>query len=168
MEIVTFSFMQRKRFLNGQREKNMKRYLISPVSIFLIFLSCTKTDRITIPKPTDIIGKWKLVGICANDSWGAPTYWRDVKSNATVEFTADGKYYRKGGFSDDTLYLSGNFKKQIDSTILVVPFNPLNYNPAHPESSNYTLYYSLEKGDFLILRSDAFEGIVAEKYLFSN
>jgi hypothetical protein len=146
----------------------MNRYLISPVFIFLVLFSCTKTERVTIPKPTDIIGKWKLVGICANDSWGAPAYWRDVKSNASVEFTADGKYYREGGLSDDSLYLSGNFIKQKDSSILVVPFNPLNYNPAHPESSNYTLYYSLETGGFLILRSGAFEGVVAEKYILSN
>ena len=91
-----------------------------------------------------------------------------LKSNATVEFTADGKYYRKGGLSDDTLYLSGNFTKQKDSSILVVPFNPLNYNPSSPESSNYTLYYSLETGGYLILRGFGFEGIVAEKYIFSN
>jgi len=147
----------------------MKRYLISPVFIFLVFFSCAKTERVTISKPTDIIGKWNLVGICANDSWGAVAYWRDVKSNASVEFTEDGKYYRKGGLSDDTLYLSGNFTKQKDSSILIVPFNnPLNYNPAHPESSNYILYYSLEKGGFLTLRWGAFEGIVAEKYIFSN
>lgn len=108
--------------------------------------------------PTDFPGKWTLIEIYGNDHWGGPAYWKNANGDTKIEFTADGKYFRK--YPTDSNYtFIGTFQKLSDSTIRITQANPVN--PSHP---SYTLNYSFSHGGYMIWGIFGSEALIEEKY----
>jgi hypothetical protein len=127
--------------------------------IFTMFgNSCSKkTDT-----PTGFVGKWTLAEVCANDYWGGPIYWQQAKGDVRIEFTNDGKYYRK--YAEDSIYtLIGTYQKLSDSTIQITWAQPPN-----PGAPGYILNYTFSKGRYMTWGLLAYEGITEEKFRLNN
>ncbi|HEY8894874.1 MAG TPA: hypothetical protein VIM79_08655 [Niastella sp.] len=108
--------------------------------------------------PGGFVGKWTLAEVYANDYWGGPLYWREAKGDVRIQFTNDGKYYRK--YAKDSFYtLIGNYQKLSDSTIKITWAQPPN-----PDAPSYILNYTFSKGRYMTWGWFGFEGIAEEKF----
>ena len=129
------------------------------IAIIILGNSCSKK---TDDAPTDFVGKWTLAEVNGNDYWGGPLYWREAKGDIRVEFTADGKYYRK--YAEDNNYtLIGTYQKLTDSTMQITWSQPPNSS-----ASSYIINYTFSKGRYMTWGPLAYEGIVEEKFRLNN
>ena len=132
------------------------KFILS-VLIFTIFVACNK-NNITSPAPTDFVGTWTISKIYGNDVWGGAYYWKDADGKTKIEFTTDGKYFRK--YSTDSSYtLIGAYQKPTDSTIVITPVS-INGASVYP----YTLFYNFESGGYMTWGNFSTEVVVKEKY----
>lgn len=146
------------------REKTeilMKYCLQLPVLILLIlFASCSK-DIMPVVNHADIVGKWTLNQVYANDFWGGPLHWKPATSNSKIRFTEQKYYYFKQQ-TDTDFVLFGKYELLSDSTIRFIPIKKTNF------IEPYVLRYSFENGGFLNLGYNQFEGVVEEKYKYEQ
>lgn len=135
-----------------------KRYTLLLSFIALTIVACSN-NKDEAPAPTDIVGKWTLNQVYANDHWGGPLFWQPAKFDIEIEFTSDKKFFKKHP-SDGFYSLQGSFVKLNDSTLQIT-----RLNPADPFFPTYEISYSFEAGGFLILEnSHVHEGVVKEKF----
>ncbi|MDO6388763.1 hypothetical protein Q4E40_01405 [Pontibacter sp. BT731] len=129
------------------------------ISIIALTIASCSNNKDETPAPTDILGKWTLNQVYANDHWGGPLYWQPAKSGIEIEFTSDKKFFKK--YPSDGFYsLQGSFVKLNDSTLQIT-----RLNPADPSFPTYELSYSFETGGVLILGNrHMHEGVVKEKF----
>jgi len=129
--------------------------ILSTFLIILIDCSCSKNvdNRVTT-----FVGKWTLTEVYGNDYWGGPAYWKNVDDNTKIEFTTDGKYFKKY-VADSTYTFIGTYQILSDSTIQFKQANPVN--PSYPD---YVLNYTLSKGSYMTWGIFGYEGIIKEKY----
>jgi hypothetical protein len=136
-------------------------FVFSSILTIIIAGSCNKTvDNAAIPKGFN--GKWTLVEIYGNDHWGGPAHWKTVTADTKIEFTSDGKYFKK--YSTDSSYtFIGTFQVLSDSTIKITQANPVN--PSYP---SYTLNYTFSAGGYMTWGVFGTEALIEEKYHFDN
>ena len=137
----------------------MKQFLfIFLAAISIVCLNSCSKDKNDNQTPTDLVGKWTQREVYANDSWGAPFYWQQANDGTTIEFTADGKFFKK--YTTDAAYTYiGTFQRLSDSTLQITLANP--GNSSHP---SHILAYQFSAGGYLTLGNFASEGVIKEKY----
>ncbi len=135
--------------------------LFSSILTVIITGSCNKAvDNSTTP--TGFAGKWTLVEIYGNDYWGGPAHWKTVSTGTKIQFTSDGRYFKK--YSTDSSYtFIGTFKVLSDSTIKITQANPVN--PSYP---SYTLNYTFSAGEYMTWGVFGTEALIEEKYLYDK
>jgi hypothetical protein len=137
----------------------MKRLIIVLLGILTIFTtnSCKK-DIKGATAPTAFTGKWSLVQILVNDYWGGPAYWKTANTNTKIQFTPDGKYFKKYPY-DTTYALIGSFQVLSDSTIQITASNPPS--PSYP---SFILYYNFSEGGHMTWGNFGTGALIKEKY----
>jgi hypothetical protein len=132
----------------------MKKVVIIPVVLFTVFASCSKQSE------RDFVGEWKLSQVYANDSWGAPFYWKNVHPNVDkrIKFTSGHQYFRKEA-NQANYTLVGTYKKLPGNKIEITFANPPN-----PSTPSYTLDYELTDSGYMTWGILATEGIIKEKF----
>ena len=137
----------------------MKKFIIifSRILTIAFVSSCNKTLDNSIT-PTNFTGKWSLTEIFGNDYWGGPFSWKKVNGVTEIEFTKDGKYFRKD-FWDDTYIFIGTFQMLSDSTIKITPDKAMS--PSYP---SYIRNYSFSKDGDMTWETGRTESIIKEKF----
>lgn len=132
-------------------------FVFSSILTIVIAGSCNKNVD-NSATPTVFAGKWTLVEIFGNDYWGGPAYWKTVTANTKIEFTPDGKYFKKHS-TDSTYTFIGTFRVLSDSTIQITQANPVN--PSYP---SYTLDYTFSARGYMTWGIFGTEALIKEKY----
>lgn len=136
----------------------MKTFMFIAGMITMTFIcSCSKTKD-----ESGFAGTWQLTEVNANDYWGGPIYWQKAKGDVKIQFTTDGKYYRKYA-EDSDFTLIGTYQKLSDSTIHITWAQPPN--PGAPSYKlDYTMDYNFAKGRTFTWGLLAYEGITQERF----
>ena len=136
----------------------MKTFILIAGIITATFIgSCSKEKG-----QPGFAGIWQLTDVYANDYWGGPIYWQKAKGDVKIQFTTDGKYYRKYA-ENSTFTLIGTYQILSDSTIQITWAQPPN--PDAPSYIlDYTTDYNFSKGRSFTWGLLAYEGITQEKF----
>lgn len=128
---------------------------------FILFVSSCSKKSFIVANHADIVGKWTLYQVYANDFWGGPLHWKSATGNSKIMFTAEKDYYFKQQ-TDVDFVLYGKYELLSDSTIRFIPVKKTNFiNP-------YVLRYSFKEGGLLNLGYSQNEGVVEEKYKYDQ
>jgi hypothetical protein len=137
----------------------MKSKLISFAFLFVAALiSCKKPVGETIHTPD---GKWELVSMYKNDYYGGPFYWTNnsVANGAAIEFTTDGKYYRRENNQSNFRFV-GTYSLVGSNEIRIVPFDE--------PGQSVNIEYSFDEEGKLVLSTGQTEGVIKEKFKTAN
>ncbi|MBO9639990.1 MAG: hypothetical protein J7576_17605 [Siphonobacter aquaeclarae] len=133
----------------------MKKWYL--LCLIAIGFACSKNKEI-IPKPTSLVGKWKLSDIYGNEYWGGPLHWKKPTASIEIEFKANGEYYRSP--TDGSVpELKGTYRVLSDSTLEITQKVPVN-----PDYPSYRLDYRFEDGGYLTWGIFGYEGVVEERF----